>query len=235
MRRIYEETLSFEKLISSDFSTGSGNDSLNSYYKIRTKKLGSATQNTFLFDTYLDNANGSITFVFLSESTPYDPDTEGHKKDKEHQYYKLKDLSDFNDAGDSSKVGYGKVEKNSSATYEISLRINDFIELYEELKLEDKENFTKEDMGALLSLSNSIALFCDCLGFLLHGTAYVLTSEYDDAAIKPCTIPNDTWKKWRDGVGVCKHSSGVLRSYKRYLNQMAQKAKSLLQKYGYME
>ena len=212
-----DEDLSLDQIRQKYFYTGNDNEHLKKFYDIRKGLLGNPNTQIKLVQTKFDYTdNGSMNYFFLTEATP-------DEKNK-------KELVD----APISDNPTGALKDNPSNTYTQVLKIRDFYDLLEELDMIDKEDFTTENLKAILELSQDVKLSCSCASFWWMGASFYLTQ--DSASLLPCNIAPKQWNKIRPEVKICKHITTLLKpqSISFLLPQMAQASKKVLQEEGFI-
>jgi hypothetical protein len=216
-----DENLSFEAMRAKLFYTGNGNDHLAKFFTARKQMMGAVNTQIKLMETKIDyNENGAMEFGFLTMATDY---PNSASDDDDHIYTELKDAPISNNS-----TGALTTPTKSPPAYILTLKIFDFYDMLEELNMVGKEDFTKENMKALLELSQDVKLSCGCTSFWYQGLSYYLTQ--DNASLIPCTIAPKVWNHIRPDVKVCKHLETLLRpqTINFLLPQMAMAVKKVL-------
>jgi hypothetical protein len=126
----------------------------------------------------------------------------------------------------------GELIKNISDEYDIQLKVCDFWKVLENLIVPNDNDFTKEDMKAVLELSEEVRINCSCPSQYWMGSDFYLTQI--DAQLKDCTIAPKWWNRpdLRPNVLVCKHLLSLLQHISFFLPQMAMSCKKELKDYG---
>lgn len=202
-----EENLSYNDIIDRVFYTGNDNWHLKKFYDLKKKYNGKDVKNVHLITTQI-NDDGSCDILFAVDAT----------KDNT----KKKEL-----VGDN-----GELRDNVSNEYEITIRINDFWELLDYFDLETKGDFTKEDLVALVQLSEDIKIKDSTPSFWWMGTSWYLTQ--DNASLMPCNIAPKHWDKYRPNVKVSKSLESVLRQFGFFTQQIAMSIKRALIQQNYL-
>lgn len=180
------------------------------YRQSRTRKMGGneATQSK-LVDMVIDEADNSITFQFLTEVTPYpeDPDHQWSEADPEANW---------------------KLKRNRSKVYEIQIKVEQF---FDWLNTFEGEEITSKELKQILEVSD-VKISSTSPSFNWQGFAYWLTQI--DASIYPQSIKPTRWDTYHgDGEAFLdKHTYGIARSIKFFINQMAQKLNGKLKSRG---
>lgn len=216
MIKYLDEKLSLEQLRNKFFYTGNNNEHLDFFYKKRKSLMGSPNRNIKFVTSeihYLQNS-AYMDFLFRTDATPYE--------DENHEYYELKN------APSTNNLNSGELIKNPTKEYMMVLRIMDFYELLEYFEFSKQEDFSKENLKAILELSQYVKLSCSCPSNYWMGGQYYLS--LDDASLIPCNIAPKKWNKYRPNVSVCKHLEGLLhpQTISFLLPQMAMSVKKVL-------
>ena len=199
------ENLSFSQL-KNKMLMGMNDYHLNKFYKQRTSLQGLGTSTLKLIASNL-NDKGEAEFLFRSYATVTNNDK-----------FKVDVNKDF------------KLIPNYQHEYDVELKICDFWDKIENLDLQDKNDFTKKDMVALIDLSENIKLFCDCPSFHWMGSNYNLS--VNSASLHPTTIAPQFWNRYRN-TKCCKHILDLLININWYANQMAMSIKSNMKNQKY--
>jgi hypothetical protein len=180
------------------------------YRQSRTRKMGgNEAQQAKLVDLVIDEANNSITFQFLTEVTPY-------PEDPDHEWFEADPEADW------------RLKRNRSKVYEIQIQILNF---FDWLDTFEGEEITQKEIKEILEVSD-VKISSTSPSFNWQGFAYWLTQI--DASIYPQNIEPTRWDAYHgDGEAFLdKHTYGIARSIKFFINQMAQKLNSKLQQRG---
>jgi len=179
------------------------------FRKDRNRLLGTENTQAKLLDCFIDDADNSVRFVFLTTVTPY-PD------DDKHQY---KDADPEHD---------WILAANPSEVYELQIKILDF---HSWLDTFEGSKVTWKDVKDILDVSN-IQVSSTSPSFNWQGFAYWLTQI--DGCIYPQTIKPKRWDFIHgDGEAFLdKHLWGLLNQIAFFQNQMASKLQSQLMKRG---
>ena len=206
-----EEKLSFAQLKSEVVPQSKANQNLNYFYKQRNKLNGQGNRNIKFVASQFDPNEGSMTFMYRTDATFNDEDK--------------KELVNEN-------PNDGTLRQNISDEYDLQLKVCDFWEILDELIEPTDDNFTKEDMKAILELSEEIRIGCSCPSQYWTGSDFYLTQI--DAQLKDCTISPKWWNKphLRPNVLVCKHLLSLLNHISFFLPNMAMSCKKELKNYG---
>ena len=206
-----EEKLSFAQLKSEIVPQNKAIQNLNYFYQQRNKLNGQGNRNIKFVASQFDPNEGSITFMYRTDATY-------NNEDK-------KELVNEN-------PNDGTLRQNISDEYDLQLKICDFWEILDELIEPTDENFTKEDMKAVLELSQEVRVNCSCPSLYWTGGSWMLTNL--DAQLKDCTIAPKHWNKpnLRPNVSVCKHLLSLLNHISVFLPNMAQSCKKELRNFG---
>ena len=206
-----EEKLSFAQLKSEIVPQNKAIQNLNYFYQQRNKLNGQGNRNIKFVASQFDPNEGSITFMYRTDATY-------NNEDK-------KELVNEN-------PNDGTLRQNISDEYDLQLKICDFWEILDELIEPTDENFTKEDMKAVLELSQEVRVNCSCPSLYWTGGSWMLTNL--DAQLKDCTIAPKYWNKpnLRPNVSVCKHLLSLLNHISVFLPNMAQSCKKELRNFG---
>lgn len=203
---ILDEKLSYDEIISKLFYTGDNNWHLQKFYNLRKKYNGKDVKNVHLITTEISDT-GYCDILFAVDATK-----DGTVK---------KEL-----VGNNGELG-----NNSTEEYMVTIRINDFWDLIDEFDMISKNDFRKEDLVALIQLSQDIKIADSTPSFWWMGTSFYLTQ--DDASLMPCSIAPKFWNNFRPNVKVSKTLEAVLRHFGFFTQQIAQSIKRNLiqQKY----
>ena len=206
-----EEKLSFAQLKSEVVPQSKANQNLNYFYKQRNKLNGQGNRNIKFVASQFDPNEGSMTFMYRTDATFNDEDK--------------KELVNEN-------PNDGTLRQNISDEYDLQLKVCDFWEILDELIEPTDDNFTKEDMKAILELSEEIRIGCSCPSQYWTGSDFYLTQI--DAQLKDCTISPKWWNQphLRPNVLVCKHLLSLLNHISFFLPNMAMSCKKELKNYG---
>lgn len=204
-----EENLSYNDIIDRVFYTGNDNWHLKKFYDLRKKYNGKDVKNVHLITTEI-NDDGSCDILFAVDAT------KDNTKKKELVF-----------------GGNGAMIDNVSNEYQVVIRINDFWELLDYFDLETKGDFSKEDLVALVQLSEDIKIDSNDPSWWWQGLAY--WCSLDDGAINPCNIRPKFWDAYRPNVKVSKIVEAVLRQFGFFTQQIAMSIKRALIEQGYLE
>ena len=206
-----KEKLSFSQLKSEVVPQSKANQNLNYFYKQRNKLNGQGNRNIKFVTSQFDPNDGSITFMYRTDATYNDEDKKELVNDNPND---------------------GELRQNISDEYDLQLKICDFWKILEELISPTDDNFTKEDMKAVLELSEEVRINCDCPSQYWTGSDFYLTQL--DAQLKDCTIAPKWWNQphLRPNVLVCKHLLSLLNHISFFLPNMAMSCKKELKNYG---
>ncbi len=209
MKRSYKEKLTMQQIRNKIIYTGEDNQHLKKFYDIRKNLVGSANKQVKLISSDLES-DGSALFIFQTVVTPYE--------DIDHEYFELE-----NDRG--------KLKKNIGKEYLMELRLVDFFSLADELEMLDSY-FSKEDLSAIIDLSQDVQFSCTCPSFYYMGGAYWSTQQ--QASLIKCNIKPQYWdsKELRGETLICKHLSALLRNLSFLENQMAMSIKKNMKEQG---
>lgn len=204
-----KEKLSYEDITKKLFYTGNNNSHLKKFYDLKKQYNGKDVSNIKVVTANVSD-EGYCDVLFSVKATK-----DGKKK---------KELVGEN----------GELVDNISDEYQITLRINDFWDLIDEFGLEKKNDFTKNDVVALIQLSQDIKLSDSTPSFWWMGTSYYLTQ--DDASLMPCNIAPKFWNRddLRPNVKVSKSMEGVLKNLGFFVQQIAMSIKKNLKEQGYI-
>ena len=204
-----EENLSYDNLVNKLFYTGNNNAHLKKFYNLKKQFNGKDVSNIKVVTANVSD-EGYCDVLFSVKATK-----DGKKK---------KELVGNN----------GELADNISDEYQIILRINDFWDLIDEFGLENKNDFTKNDVVALIQLSQDIKISDTTPSFWWMGTSYYLTQ--DNASLMPCDIAPKFWNRddLRPNVKVSKSMEGVLKNLGFFAQQMAMSIKKNLVDQGYI-
>lgn len=204
-----EENLSYDNLVNKLFYTGNNNAHLKKFYNLKKQFNGKDVSNIKVVTANVSD-EGYCDVLFSVKATK-----DGKKK---------KELVGNN----------GELTDNISDEYQIILRINDFWDLIDEFGLENKNDFTKNDVVALIQLSQDIKISDTTPSFWWMGTSYYLTQ--DNASLMPCNIAPKFWNRddLRPNVKVSKSMEGVLKNLGFFAQQIAMSIKKNLVDQGYI-
>ena len=206
-----KEKLSFSQLKAEIVPQSKANANLKYFYKQRNELNGQGNRNIKFLASQFDENDGSMLFAFRTDATYIDEPKKELVND------------DLND---------GNMKKNTSDEYVLQLKICDFFDILYDLIEPTDTNFTKEDMKAILELSNEVRIGCTCPSSYWMGGDYWLTQI--DAQLKTCTIAPKFWNnpKLRGQTKICKHELSLLNHVSFFLPQMAMACKKELKNYG---
>lgn len=209
--RKLKEKLSFSQLKSEVVPQSKANANLKYFYTQRNELNGQGNRNIKFLESQFDENDGSMLFAFRTDATYNDEDKKELNND------------DLND---------GSMKKNTTKEYMIQLKICDFFDIFYELIEPTDTKFTKEDMKAILELSEEVRIGCDCPSSYWMGGDYWLTKI--DAQLKTCTIAPKYWNnpKLRGETKICKHELSLLNHISFFLPQMAMACKKELRNYN---
>lgn len=209
--RKLKEKLSFAQLKSEVVPQSKANANLKYFYTQRNELNGQGNRNIKFLESQFDENDGSMLFAFRTDATYNDEDK--------------KELNNDN-------LNDGSMKKNTTKEYMIQLKICDFFDIFYELIEPTDTNFSKEDMKAILELSEEVRIGCDCPSSYWMGGDYWLTQI--DAQLKTCTIAPKYWNRvdLRGETKVCKHELSLLNHISFFLPQMAMACKKELRNYN---
>lgn len=166
------------------------------FRKERNKLMGNEARNAKLIDLVIDQAGKSVTFQFLTETTPKYPSD-----------YKYKQV-------DPKKLS---LKNNPSKTYELQIKVLDF---FEWLNVFEGETITTKEIKEIFEVSD-IQVFSTSPSYQYQGYNYEASQL--DASIYPTNIPSKVWmpKIFNGDYVVDKHLYGLLQSFKFFEQQMA--------------
>lgn len=202
MKRYKQLTKFSESLRLSDLMKDAGISALTKKFKKRRSGLlGAESRNAKLLDCEIDETKNHITFVWLTIVTP------------DHELYG--DDPTYNEVRiEGSKA----LRKNRSKTYEMKIRILDFLDWLDTYP--DKSTITTKDVKDILNISN-IQVSCNCPMYQYQGANWKISSVFD-GSIYPTSIPDPVWgPRHGDNALVCKHLSSLLAGIRYWQNSMA--------------
>lgn len=192
-------------------NTASASGMTKRFRRIRNQDLGPENRDAKLIDCFIDEGEGSVTFAFLTEVTPY-PD------DPDHTYSETDPEEDFQLVPDRSR------------TYEMQIKILDFLKW---LKTHpDEKEITRDDIKEILDVSN-IQVFSNAPSFHWQGMNAMLSQL--DGSIHPTDIMPKFWNQDQyhgDNYFLDKHLYGLMRSIDFFEQQMASMLTKKLQDRG---
>lgn len=205
------EKISFDEL-KQLLATARGNDNLEFFYKQRNQLNGQGNRTIKYVTSEYNPMTGAMSILFRTDVTHND-------------VIDKKELQNEN-------PNDGALMSNLTGEYSIEFRICDFTDVLFELITEEDITLSKEDMQAIIELSNEIRLGCNCPSMYWMSGDYMLTKM--DAQIKDCTIAPHFWNKpkLRPNVPFCKHLTGLIQHLNFFMPQIAQGVKSEIMKYG---
>lgn len=180
-------------------NTASSSDMTKRFRRIRNQELGPENRDAKLIDCFVDEGDGSVTFAFLTEVTPY-PD------DPDHKYSETDPENEFELIPDRSR------------TYELQLKVLDFLKW---LKTHpDLTEVTPEDIKEVLQTAN-VQVFSNAPSYHWQGMNYNLSQL--DGSIHPTDIAPHFWNQDQyhgENYFLDKHLYGLIRSIDFFLNPM---------------
>ena len=178
----------------------------------RNRVMGNEAKTAKLVDCFIDEADRSATFAFLTESTELGKKAPNDDIGSIYKYY-------GGPKGEIDPENNFKVDRNSSKLYELQLKVLDFTAW---LDVFEGEKIGKKEMKEILEVSN-VQLFSTSPSFHWQGANVNLTKM--DGSIHGTSIPNPVWGPRHgdpSGYFIDKHLYGLLQSMPFFLNQMAQ-------------
>lgn len=179
-------------------NTGNISDFTMNFRRQRTSLMGGENTVAKLVDLFVNEADRSVTFAFLTEVTPY-PD------DPDHEYQEV-DPDTF------------ELSNNRSKVYEIQIKILEFFDWLDTNPGLDK--ITEKDMKEIFDVAN-VQVFSTSPSF--HWQGFNAWCSQIDASIYPTDIMPKFWDQYHgDGEAFLdKHLYGVIRQIKFWMNPMA--------------
>lgn len=191
------------------------------WWKDRNRIMGNAAQNTKLIDCVVDEAEGSVTFQFLTESTELGSKKPNKNIDSPYRFYK----------GDKMEVDPPsmKLARNTSKVYELQIKVINALEWIDAYI--EGETIGKNEVKEMLRVSD-VQIFSTSPSFQFHGFNYWNTQI--DSSIYPETRKPQRWDKVHgDGEAFLdKHLGSLLFSIEFFLNPMASMMQSKLKQRG---
>lgn len=181
-------------------NAASSSNLTKAFRKRRNDLIGTENKLAKLIDVFIDEADKSVTFAFLTTVTPYPDDPD----------YKWKEL----DPDDFS------LDNNRSKTYELQIKVLEFFDWLETSP--DLTEVKGKDIKDILQVSN-VQVFSTSPSFHWQGQNYFLSQL--DASIHPTDIAPKHWnhatRHGSDPYFLDKHLYGFLRSIDFFQNPMA--------------
>ncbi len=160
---------------------------------------------TKLIECNLDTVKDHVTFVFLTEATePIYPDD-----------------ADFSEVNPENNF---RLSNNSSKTYELYIRILDFMDWLKNTRPDSMEgkDITRKEIKDVLESAN-IQVFNNSPSFHWQGVNFWISQL--DGSIYPTNIKPTFWNRsdlhGNDGAFLDKHLAGLFRSIDFFLNPMS--------------
>ena len=185
-------------------------DFTSTWRKDRSRVMGAENTTAKLIDCFIDEADKSVTFGFLTESTELGDKEPSQTINSDYRFYnsdKMEtDPNNFN------------LKRNRSNTYELQIKILNFMEW---LDVFEGEEIGPKEMKEILEVSN-VQVFSTSPSFHWQGMNFNLSQL--DGSIYPTDISNPVWgPRHGDSSGyfLDKHLYGLLRQIKFWINPMA--------------
>jgi len=193
-------------------------DFTQKWKKDHTRLAGGGSSSIKLVDCVIDEAEGSVTFQFLSEATELGNKKPSKKIDSPYRFYR----------GDKYEVepeNNFNLKRNTGKLYELQIKILDALEW---IKAFEGEKIGKKEMKEILEVSD-VQVFSTSPSFQFQGINF-FASELD-ASIYPETRKPQRWDKYHgEDYFLDKHLGTLFLSIKFFINQMASKLDSKLKK-----
>ena len=190
--------------------------------KDRNRIMGTENISSKLIDCFVDEAEKSVVFAFLSESTELGNKAPNDNINSDYKFY-------TGPKQDVDPENSFKINRNDSKLYELQLKL---LEFWDWLDVFEGEKITRFNMKEILEVSN-VQVFSNSPAFHWQGSNVNLSQL--DGSIYPTNIPNPVWgPRHGDASGyfLDKHLYGLLRQMGFWLNTMASMLTGKLQKRG---
>ncbi len=193
--------------------TGNISNRTMHFRRRRTQLMGGENTQAKLIDCYVDEAEGSITFAFLTEVTP---DVELYGDDYEYQEVNPDTFA---------------LSRNRSEVYEIQIKILEFFKWLDTHP--EKQEILRADIKEILDVSY-IQVFSTSPSFEYQGFNYSLSQI--DGSIHPEQRKPQRWNHVHgDGEAFLdKHLYGLIRQMKFFLNPMSSMLSKKLRDRGFL-
>lgn len=190
---------------------GNVSDFTMTWRKDRNRVMGAENTVAKLVDVFVDEADKSVTFAFLTEATELGGKDPNDNIDSSYRFYdgpKMEvDPETFN------------LKRNRSRTYEIQIKILDF---FEWLDVFEGEKIGPKEMKEILEVAN-VQVFNTAPSFQYQGINYWISQV--DGSIHPEGRRPQRWNASNlhgdGGAFLDKHLYGLLRQIKFFINPMA--------------
>jgi len=201
---------------------GNVSDFTATWRKDRNRVMGAENTTAKLVDCFIDEADKSATFAFLTEATELGGKDPNDNIDSSYRFY----------SGPKGEIDPDTLDlkRNRSRTYEIQIRILDF---FSWLDVFEGEKVGPKEMKEILEVSN-VQIFNTSPSFQLQGINYWISQI--DGSIYPEDRKPQRWNApslhGDGGAFLDKHTYGLLRQIKFFINPMASMLSSKLRKRG---
>jgi hypothetical protein len=190
---------------------GNISDFTMTWRKDRNRVMGQENTTAKLIDCFIDEADKSVTFAFLTEATELGGKDPNDNIDSDYRFY-----SSPKGEIDPETL---ELKRNRSRTYEIQIKILDF---FDWLDVFEGEKVTQKEMKEILEVSN-VQIFNTSPSFQLQGINYWISQI--DGSIYPEGRKPQRWNAPNlhgdSGAFLDKHTYGLLRQIKFWINPMA--------------
>lgn len=178
--------------------------------KDRNRIMGTENTTAKLIDCIIDEADKSVTFQFLTESTELGNKEPNDNIDSSYRFYD----------GPKGEVDPDtfRIKRNRSRTYELQIKIVDALEW---IKVFEGEEIGQKEMKEILEVSD-VKVFSTAPAF--HWQGMNVNISQLDASIYPTDIPNPVWgPRHGDAKGyfLDKHLYGLFNQIKFFINPMS--------------
>lgn len=180
----------------------------------RNRVMGTENTTAKLIDCFVDEADKSVTFAFLTESTELGDKKPNPKIDSPYRFYS-------GPKGEVDPENQFNIKRNPSKTYELQIKVLDILGDEGWLSTFEGETITRKEMKEILEVSN-VQVFSTSPAFHWQGANFNLSQL--DGSIHPTNISNPIWGPRhgdKDGYFVGKHLYGLLKQMGFWLNPMA--------------
>jgi hypothetical protein len=180
----------------------------------RNRTMGQENRTAKLIDCFIDEADKSVTFAFLTEATELNGHEPNEDIDSDYREYPLP-------KGEADPEQNFSVKVNRSKTYEMQIKILDVLGEEGWISTFNGETIGNREMKEILEVSN-VQIYSTSPSFHWQGANYNCSQL--DASIYPTNIGNPVWGPRHgnsSGYFLDKHLYGLLRSIKFWINPMA--------------
>ncbi len=190
---------------------GNVSDFTMTWRKDRNRVMGVENTLAKLIDVFVDEADKSVTFAFLTEATELGGKNPNDNIDSSYRFY------------DGPKMEVDpenlNLKRNRSNTYEIQIKI---LEFFDWLDVFEGEEVGPKEMKEILEVSN-VQVFSTSPSFQFQGINYWISQI--DGSIHPEGRAPQRWNApdlhGNSGAFLDKHLYGLLRQIKFFINPMA--------------